>query len=198
MTTDREWDRRLRIATTGREDESGSRNSPYEPTAYAVLERLAAGGWLGEENHLLDYGCGKGRAVLYLAWRTGCRATGLDLSRKLIDMAEANLSRFASAVRADFVCCAAEAYLPEDEDAFFFFNPFSEKVLRVVLRRILTSWYARPRPMKLFFYYPTPEYLAALYAEPELTYAGGIDCRDLFDGDEERERIVIFTLGGGV
>lgn len=38
---EREWDKRLHIKTIGREDESNPDYSPYEPTPYSVLERLA-------------------------------------------------------------------------------------------------------------------------------------------------------------
>ena len=194
--TDREWDKRLHISTTGRADERGDRYSPYEPTAYTVLERLAASGLLNAEDHLLDYGCGKGRAVLFLAWRTGCRAAGIDFSRKLIDMAEENRQRFVSPVQARFIHGTAEGHALTDENAFFFFNPFSEKVLRVVLGRIRAAWYGAPRPLRLFFYYPTDPYLACLSTAPELRPLAEIDCRDLFPGEDPRERIVIYEMGG--
>lgn len=56
--TDREWDRRLHVRTIGREDENNANYSPYEPTPYAVLERLAQSGIIWRKDHLLDYGCG--------------------------------------------------------------------------------------------------------------------------------------------
>ena len=64
---DREWDKRLRIRTTGREDETNANYSPYEPTPYPVLERLADSGLIRRKDRLLDYGCGKGRVAFYLA-----------------------------------------------------------------------------------------------------------------------------------
>lgn len=189
--TEREWDKRLRIQTTGREDETGTRFSPYEPTPYPVLARLADSGWIGPENHLLDYGCGKGRVVFFLASQLGCRATGLDYSEKLIAIAEENRRR--SGVRGvDFIRARAEQHAPREEDVFFFFNPFSEAVLAIALRRILDSGYARPRPLRLICYYPSDGYAACLLAESALTFAGEIDCRDLFDGDNPRERLLRF------
>ena len=185
--TEREWDRALRIQTAGREDENGDKYMPYEPTPYAVLERLAASGFLRSGDHLLDYGCGKGRAVFFLAARTGCRATGVDRSEKLIAMAEANRARTACAARTRFFCAAAERYEPREENVFFFFNPFSEAVLRHALRRAL----AREAAMKLIFYYPSDDFLACLVEEPRLRRAGEVDCRDLFGGDP-RERILIY------
>ena len=85
--TEREWDKRLHIHTIGREDEADPNYSPYEPTPYSVLERLADSGHIGRKSHLLDYGCGKGRVAFYMASIVGCRVTGIDHSQKLIDIA---------------------------------------------------------------------------------------------------------------
>lgn len=187
--TDREWDRALRVQTAGRENESGSRYMPYEPTPYAVLARLAERGGIRAGDRVLDYGCGKGRVAFFLADRVGCDVTGIDHSERLIAMAEENRGRFAHPGRVRFVRARAEDYDPGDGNAFFFFNPFSEGVLRAALRRILRG---REAGARLFFYYPSEPFLRCLGAEPRLRPAGEIDCRDLFDGDNPRERILIY------
>ena len=87
---DREWDKRLRIRTIGREDEANANYSPYEPTPYSVLQRLADSGHVRRKNHLLDYGCGKGRVAFFMASVVGCRVTGIDHSEKLIAAAREN------------------------------------------------------------------------------------------------------------
>ena len=46
--------------------------------------------------------------------------------------------------------------------------------------------------MKLFFYYPDEEYVAELMTREELLFTDEIDCADLFEGKNERERILIF------
>ena len=59
--TEKQWDKLLKIKTSGRDDtKSNTYYYPYEPTPYAVLERLASSGYIGKSNTLLDYGCGKG------------------------------------------------------------------------------------------------------------------------------------------
>lgn len=88
--TEREWDKRLHIRTIGREDEDNPHYSPYEPTPYSVLQRLADSGYISRKDRLLDYGCGKGRVAFFMASVIGCRVTGIDHSRKLIDMAKEN------------------------------------------------------------------------------------------------------------
>ena len=191
--SDREWDKALRIQTVGREDETGAKYMPYEPTPYAVLERLADSGFIRPGDHLLDYGCGKGRAALFLAARTGCRATGIDHSEKLVAMAEANRARAEGGQRVRFLRASAEGYAPAGENVFFFFNPFSEAVLRVVLRRVER---ACPPDARLIFYYPSEDYLSCLDEADWLRPAGEIDCRDLFDGNNPRERLVVYEAAG--
>ena len=68
--TDKEilWDNRLKINTNGRDEENADDyRFPYEPTPYCILERLAEGGFIGENDTVLDYGCGKGRVDFFLA-----------------------------------------------------------------------------------------------------------------------------------
>lgn len=60
------YDKLLKIKTTGRDDSRSDQYCyPYEPTPYGVLERLAYCGYLGKKNHLIDYGCGKGRVDFF-------------------------------------------------------------------------------------------------------------------------------------
>jgi hypothetical protein len=60
--------------------------------------------------------------------------------------------------------------------------------------RLKESWYAQPREMLLFFYYPSDEYVSYLMTVDELMFVDEIDCRDLFDGDNSRERIMVFEM----
>lgn len=192
--TDREWDRRLHIRTIGREDESDPNYSPYEPTPYAVLERLAGSGLVRRRNRLLDYGCGKGRAAFFLARAVGCPVTGIDHSQKLIDIARENRRTSGLGDRVTLTCCAAERFALTDEDAFFFFNPFSEKVFEDVLRRIVRAAGEQAREMRLVLYYPSEAYMQCLAETPEARPLASIDCSDLFNGRHPRERIEAFLI----
>ena len=194
--SEQDWDRKLHIQTCGRdESEADDIHFPYEPTPYSVMERLARNGYIRKDNHVLDYGCGKGRVCFFLVSECGCRTTGIDFSEKLIRSAEENNARFAHKSRVCFQCCPAETYEVADEDIFFFFNPFKESVLHSVIGQIRKSWYAKPRPIRIFCYYPSDEFVSCMMTEPGLVFEDEIDCRDLFDGDNPRERILIFGMG---
>jgi hypothetical protein len=102
-----------------------------------------------------------------------------------------------SRVKPDFVLTRAEEYpVPPQVNRCYFFNPFSVEILHKVMARILESWYEHPRDIYLFFYYPADEYVAYLMTVDELEFYDEIECDDLFDGYDERERVLIFWLPG--
>ena len=74
MKKERAWDNYLQIHTTGRDDARADQyHHPYEPTPYAVLERLADSGFFREGDTVVDYGCGKGRVGFLLGCKTGAK-----------------------------------------------------------------------------------------------------------------------------
>jgi len=199
--TDKEasWDSYLQISTAGRDEVlADQHHHPYEPTPYAVLERLAESGLLRKGNTLLDYGCGKGRVGLFLADRTGARTIGVEFDGRMYQAAMENRRTVRSGgEQAEFVLTRAESYaLPPEVDRCYFFNPFSLEIFHKVLARILESYYEDPREILLFFYYPAPEYISRLMAVEELEFYDDIPCGDLFPGNDLREQILIFRLPG--
>lgn len=194
--TERAWEEKLKIRTAGREDaHADALHYPYEPTPYAVLERLGESRYLTRKSRLVDYGCGKGRVGFYLRQTVGCNVTGIEYDRALWQAARDNLIR-SGARGVDFICMPAERYAVGHADCFYFFNPFSVEILRAVIGKILESYYAQPRQMRLFFYYPSGDYLAWLLSQDILTLTDEIDCRDLFPGEDPREKIMVFELPG--
>lgn len=193
--TEQQWDKKLNIHTIGRLDAHADQyHYPYEPTPYSVLERLAERGYINQESILMDYGCGKGRVDFFLHYAVGCRAIGLEYNEEIFNQAEQNKNTAVKKQEVVFFCANAEEFPVEDADYFYFFNPFSVEILKSVMGRILESYYESPRRMRLFFYYPNDEYLVYLMTMYALTFVEEIDCRDLFEGKDERERILIFEL----
>lgn len=191
-----QWDKYLKISTVRRDDaDADDYRYAYEPTPYPVLGLLANRGYLDKQNFLLDYGCGKGRAVFYLSYFTKCRAIGLEYNIRILNAAKANKASAISGKRTEFVHADAEQYkVPSDVDRFFFFNPFSVEIFRKAYSRILDSWYEKPRKLMLFFYYISDEYLEFIYGHTDLQLADEIDCRDYPIGEPGREKIMVFSL----
>lgn len=190
------WDKLLGIKTTGRDDSGADQYCyPYEPTPYSVLERLANSGYIRKKNTVIDYGCGKGRVGFFLSYQTRCVTIGVEYDERIYNSAMKNLASASVSSRVQFVNTKAQVYsLTQEADRFYFFNPFSIEVLKGVIERIRESYYESPREMMLFFYYPSDEYISYLMTVDELMFEDEIDCKDLFDGNDTRERVAIFLI----
>ena len=190
-----DWDKMLKIHTTGRDDSGADAyHHPYEPTPYAVLERLVESGYISKDSTVIDYGCGKGRVGFFLHHKLGCRVLGMEYDERIYHQAMENLDSYGTCSELSFVCRNAAEYDAAQADCFYFFNPFSVEILHSVMAGILESYYENPREMKLFFYYPDDEYIAYLMSRDEVMFVDEIDCRELCKGNSQRERILVFEI----
>lgn len=189
------WDTKLHIRTSGRDDSRADNDHhPYEPTPYKVLERLTESEYISADNIVIDYGCGKGRVGFYLHHMIGCKTIGLEYDEKICQQALYNLDCYGKKEGISFLWENAAEYQIEDADCFYFFNPFSVEILHSVMARILDSYYEKPREMKLFFYYPDDEYVAYLMSQDALMFVDEINCQDLYNEKDEREKILILEI----
>ena len=194
-----QMDALLGIRTTGRDESHATQdNNPYEPTPYAVLERIANSGLVGKRNTLVDYGCGKGRVGLYLAYQARCRVVGVEIDPWLHECAHRNLETTrAPRARVSFELADAATWdPPAGADRYFFFNPFSAAVFEQVLGRIRASLDRRPAGAPdalLLCYYPDDSFIDLLERTPWLEAREPLDCRALFsDGADPRERVAVY------
>ena len=190
------WDKLLQIGTVGRDESNADEyHHPYEPTDYCVLERLAKSGFFSEGDVVVDYGCGKGRVGFFLSYRTRARSIGIEFDEHIYKDALNNGQTTISRVKPEFLLIRAEEYaVSSDVNRCYFFNPFSVEILHKVMARIIESWYENMREIFLFFYYPADEYISYLMTVDELEFYDEIECNDLFEGSDPRERIMIFQL----
>ena len=196
LANENTWDKLLQIKTSGRDDSNSDQyHYPYEPTPYSVLERLGNSGLIRKKDVLLDYGCGKGRVDFFLSYQVKCKSIGIEYDERIYQAALNNADTAVSRARTEFVPARAESYeVPAEVNRCYFFNPFSVELLRKVIARILESYYENPREILLFFYYPSEEYIAYLMTVNELEFYDEISCGDLFEGNDVREQIMIFSL----
>jgi len=190
------WDKLLQIKTCGRDDLNADEyRFPYEPTPYSVLTRLADSGLAGKDDMVLDYGCGKGRVGFFLSYKTSAHTIGIEYDDRMFQCALENQRTAVSKANTDFIQTSAEEYMvPREVNRCYFFNPFSVEILCKVMTRILESYYENPREILLFFYYPSDAYISYLMTVDALDFYDEIDCSDLFQGNDPRERIMIFQL----
>ena len=149
------------------------------------LDKLTLAGMASEENHhyqgasyyilfkvfnllptqlkskpLIDYGCGKGRA-LFVAEQCGfTNLIGVDIAKELIEDAKANqkiYSKMYKESKFSFLFEDATKYIiPNDADTFYFFNPFGEKIIQMVINNIKESLKQNPRTV--YCIYLNPKY----------------------------------------
>lgn len=189
-------DEKLHIRTTGRNEKyADNHRYPYEPTSYTVLDRLIESGYIEENESVLDYGCGLGRVPIYLQHKLSGRAYGVELVEDFFYAAKNNVK---AAKKDDVIKLinidAGKYQVTEDVTSCFFFNPFSIEIMQSVMQQILNSFYDNPRQIRLFFYYPQAEYISYLMQVPEISFVDEIDCMDLFQKKDERNRIMVFEI----
>lgn len=170
------WDEKLNISTESA-DYSGedSHNYGYDPTPYAVLEKLIALDILEKDDVVVDYGCGKGRISFFINSQVGCRVIGIDHSESLLEQANENLKSYGNSGDIVFICSKAQEYCPDGANRFYFFNPFSSRIFGEVLKRIEESYEKTPREILIFFYYSTIEYKLYLPTQPRLELINTLD-----------------------
>ena len=190
------WDKLLQIKTTGRDDSrAGQTCYPYEPTPYPVLERLANYGFIRKRDVVLDYGCGKGRVDFFLSYQTKAKTIGIEYDERIYQSAAENQKTAVSGTKTEFVLARAEEYdVPAEVNRYYFFNPFSVEILQEVMMKIKASYAKDPRETFLFFYYPSPEYLSYLAEVDGLELREEVLCGDLFEGNDPREKVMVFSL----
>ena len=196
MTSEQEWEQVLQIKTTGRDDSrSDAEHHPYEPTDYCILERLANSGYITKQNTLIDYGSGKGRVSIFMANQTRCHSIGIEYDERLYERAIVNGESPAAKNRVSFVLGDAATYtLPDNADRCFFFNPFALHTIKRVLGNIFDSLYHHPREILLFFYYVNEEVENFLNNHVRLEAEKPIQCGDLFQETDEKERILVYRV----
>ncbi len=158
-------DRRLGVDTAagdawGPDAYRGINGNHYLPLQYAVLRNVfldlrRAGGLTGDV--FLDYGSGKGRAVLAAARHPFKRVLGLDIVEALNEIARSNILAAKRQLKAPVEVLTADATtfdVPDDVTVLYLYNPFLGDVLAAVQRRIENSLSRRPRSLRVYYACP--------------------------------------------
>jgi len=131
----------------------------YAPTAWNILWQVFPQGGLTERDVVLDYGCGKGRAAIWVASRFPVqRVIGLETDEALLDSARANLRRWRGTLRCkaiEFTHGDATTFqVPDDITCAYLFNPFRGQVFESVLSNLRASVDRSDRSLELCYTYP--------------------------------------------
>lgn len=191
-----ELDKFLKIKTNGRDDSNSNFiNYPYEPTPYCVLQALSNSGYINKRDVIIDYGSGKGRVDFFLAYSNKAKMIGVEYDERLYNRALDNHKSAISSNRVSFVNICASLYkIREDVTCAYFFNPFSIEILKSVIDNMKELKRDTNKEIKLFFYYPSKEYINFLEEDEMIIFVDKIDCRSLFEENDEREYIAIYKI----
>jgi SAM-dependent methyltransferase len=135
----------------------GNNYAPIEPDRFrAILQTLPI---RFEDFVFVDFGSGKGRALLLCSEAPFKRIVGVEFSPQLHAVAQRNIAKYSPLQRK---CAAVESVcmdflqfpLPLEPSVLFFFDPCDEGLLAKMLARISQSLRAHPREAYLIYVAP--------------------------------------------
>ena len=131
----------------------------YEPVRVLLLQTFFArwGRHIKSETCFVDFGCGKGRALMVASEFGIARARGVEFAAELCEVARQNCKRYRArhnpATVMEVIEGDAAVYPIDQKDSLFFlFNPFDEIVLSRVLDNIAESVKRNPRDIHICLY----------------------------------------------
>jgi 16S rRNA G966 N2-methylase RsmD len=136
---------------------------PYQGASYYVLKEVFS--YLDhkqKESGFVDFGAGKGKAMIVAAECGFTKITGVEFSDKVVQMGQENLKQVElnfPDVEFQLILGKAEEYkIQEEESIFYFFNPFAKEIMDKVVMSIMNSYSQSPRLITII-------YLNPLYAD---------------------------------
>jgi SAM-dependent methyltransferase len=165
---DRRFDRRFGVDTAGIVNLPELDTDPrfrgavqYGPSQAGVYARAMRVLGINPRGFLfVDFGCGKGKAVMMAARQSFRQVIGVELSSVLALAAEENVHRHATLTDTQkasvrILCMDAREFaIPAEPAVFYFFNPFTEEVMSGVLENIRRSFVECPRECYVVYCYP--------------------------------------------
>jgi tRNA1(Val) A37 N6-methylase TrmN6 len=113
-----------------------------------------------KNKNFIDIGSGKGRALFCAEYSGFNNLTGVELDKELVAIANENINRYLLKRKEShfkFVCeNALTFHIPENTAVFYFFNPFSEKIMSEVEKNI--SAYQKQNNCEIFIIYVNPQF----------------------------------------
>ena len=166
MNQEKIHERFLGVATTGKiynlNDEEDYHI--YEPSSYSALVSLFDEIQLNPQDIVVDFGCGLGRVLFYCNQRFWCRVKGIEIDEEVYERVLDNKAYYSNRFmdrepEIEIILGKAEEYkIQPEENIFYFFNPFSERIFEKILYNIKVSLSEAPRNIKIILYYTQEEY----------------------------------------
>jgi SAM-dependent methyltransferase len=124
------------------------------PAVYFALRALRS----GPDDVFVDFGAGKGRALLMAGRLPYRRVVGVELDPELAQCARRNLAQARWRLRAGAAACETANVLdwpfPDDASTVFLFNPFYGQTFRRAISKIFDSYDRNPRRIHIVYENP--------------------------------------------
>ncbi|GKU84476.1 class I SAM-dependent methyltransferase [Niallia sp. NCCP-28] len=164
----------------------------YEPTPYKYLEVLFSEYTLKSSDHVVDFGCGKGRLNFFIHYFFQATVTGVEFNELYYQDALKNRINYSykgknSMGEIRFELCKAEEYeIAPLDNRFYFFNPFSIQIFIKIINNILYSLERNKRDIEIILYYPSDEYCLYLNNHPYFSVKQEIQLSKTRQSDREK------------
>lgn len=144
----------LRYASVQELGLSTDRSHHYAHSGGINLEKVLNSLNISREDAIVDFGAGKGGALITFARYPFAKITGVELSPELAAIAEKNF-KILNIPNVTMVVKDAADFTELDEyNYFYFFNPFPRSVVAAVIQNIHSSLSQRPRTVHLIYCNP--------------------------------------------
>jgi SAM-dependent methyltransferase len=185
--TDQEFDLAYGVDTGGAVDladlfipsSNWAYGAPYEPIEPVRFHRVIEAAALDYPRFtFIDLGSGKGRALLLAREYPFRKIVGVEFAPALAEISRRNLRSSHGLARrcgeVEVVCLDVTQFpIPEDQAAFFVYNPFEPQVMSPFVDKVRQALQSRPRELVVLYLSPFYETLWLKVPQLKKVHAGG-------------------------
>lgn len=131
--------------------------SPYVPCKSGPLRQLLKGLPVDSKRSFVDFGCGKGKALIIAAELGFEKLVGVEFSDQLCKCAGHNIDKLNPQLRSRIEILNIDAStfkFQGDEQILFFYDPFGPDVIKPILNNLKNSLILNPRSVWIVYYAP--------------------------------------------
>lgn len=130
--------------------------APYKATKARPFRQLLRRLNLPKAETFVDFGSGKGRALLLAAEYGFQKVIGVEISKELCDVARQNAKIMGYESRIHPILSDVSTFVIEaDQKVFYLYDPFDVVILRRILESLVASLEQHPRRVWLLYNAPT-------------------------------------------
>ena len=146
--------RQVDVDELGIDTQGRTHASRYSVSNHNAIRKLLEEVIPDPQDHcFVDFGCGKGRVLLLASSHGFRKVSGVEISGSLAEMAIKNSAAYKHGKYKNVIsvhhCGAKDYHIGEDEDVFYFFNPFDRETFELVLGNLMDSLADNPRDIIL-------------------------------------------------